>query len=165
MTTYRDWSASAPGVETLGLWATPAERSEWRTVLELTRGHQPVLLTTIEGSAPLAPRFAPPVASYFCPGLTLPVEARRKASQLSTARMIVPWSLPTGGDSPCGPNSRPRWTDASSCYEGETFRVYRRVRPPSARESRGDSEAMSRTRRHAAAAAVFVLRPSTAERR
>ncbi len=138
LTTYRDRSASAPGAETLGLWATPAERSEWRTVLELTRGHQPVLLTIIEGSAPLVPRFAPPVAAYFCPGLTLPVEVRRKASQLATARMIVALVGPDWRGFTLWPELAAALDGCEPVYEGRTFRVYLRVRPPSARGTRGD---------------------------
>ena len=134
VTVYRDWSASAPGAETLGLWATPAERSEWSTVLELTRGHQPVLLTTIEGSAPLVPRFAPPVASYFCPGLTLPVEVERKAGQLASARMIVAVVPPDWRGFTLWPELAAALDGCELVYEGRTFRVYRRVRPPSTRD-------------------------------
>jgi hypothetical protein len=133
LTTYREWSASAPSVETLGLWATPAERSEWRAVLELTRGHRPVLLAAIEGSAPLVPRFAPPVAAYFAPGLTLPAEVRRKAGQLATAEMIVSVVSADWRGFRLWPELAAALDGCELVYEGGTFRVYRRVRPPATR--------------------------------
>ena len=129
--TYREWSTSAPSAETLGLWATPAERSEWLKVLELTRGRQPVLLTTIEGSVPLVPRFAPPAAAYFCPGLTLPAEARRKADQLASASMIVAAVPRDWRGFALWPELKAAMEGCEPVFEGETFRVYRRVRPPS----------------------------------
>jgi hypothetical protein len=129
--TYRDWSTSAPSrKDTVGLWATPAERQEWLRVLELTRGQQPVLLTTIEGSVPLVPRFAPPVAAYFCPGLTLSVEARRKASQLALAQMIVTAIPRDWRGFTLWPELRAAMEGCEPVFEGETFRVYRRVQPP-----------------------------------
>jgi hypothetical protein len=128
--TYREWSTSAPSAETLGLWATPAERSEWLKVLELTRGRQPVLLTMIEGSVPLVPRFAPPAAAYFCPGLTLPAEARRKADQLATASMIVAAVPRDWRGFTLWPELKTAMEGCEPVFEGETFRVYRRVRPP-----------------------------------
>ncbi len=153
LTTYREWSASAPSVETLGLWATPAERSEWRAVLELTRGHRPVLLTTIEGSAPLAPRFAPPVAAYFFPGLTLPAEVRRKAGQLATAGMIVAVVPRDWRGFRLWPELAAALDGCEPVYEGGTFRVYRRVRPPARQEvdpsiagSKGPSPTTDRTK-------------------
>ncbi len=129
--TYREWSSSAPGPETLGLWATPAERSEWLEVLELTRGHQPVLLSEIEGSVPLVPRFAPPVAAYFFPGICLPVEARRKAEQLATATMIVATVPQDWRGFKYWPELAEALDGCVPALEGDTFRLYRRVRRPS----------------------------------
>ncbi|MEJ7639859.1 MAG: hypothetical protein WKF75_18280, partial [Singulisphaera sp.] len=129
--TSRDWSTSAPGPETLGLWATPAERSEWLEVLESTRGHQPVLLTEIESSVPLVPRFAPPVAAYFFPGICLPVEARRKAEQLAAATMIVATVPRDWRGFRFWPELAAALDGCEPAFEGDTFRLYRRVRPPS----------------------------------
>jgi hypothetical protein len=129
--TYRERSVGSPTALTLGLWATPAERSEWRTVLELTEGQVPVLLSGVDASVPLTPRFAPPVAGYFCPGLTLPVEIRRKVDQLSAARMVVT-TLPSHGEGfDYWPELAAALDGCELIFEGGTFRVYRRIRPPS----------------------------------
>jgi hypothetical protein len=136
LNTYREWSAGAPTAITLGLWATPAERSEWRTVLELTEGQEPVLLSGVDASLPLTPRFAPPVAGYFCPGLTLPVEIRRKVDQLSAARMIVTTRPSQGEGFDYWPELAAALDGCELIFEGGTFRVYRRIRPPSGQSRR-----------------------------
>jgi hypothetical protein len=136
LNTYRAWSAGAPTALTLGLWATPAERSEWRTVLELTEGQQPVLLTGVDASVPVVPRFAAPVAGYFCPGLTLPVEIRRKVDQLSAARMIVTILASRSEGFDYWPELTAALDGCELIFEGGTFRVYRRIRPPSGQSPR-----------------------------
>ena len=136
LNTYREWSAGAPMPVTLGLWATPAERSEWRTVLELTEGEVPVLLSGVDASVPLTPRFAPPVAGYFCPGLTLPVEIRRKVDQLAAARMIVT-ILPSRWEGfDYWPELAAPLDGCELIFDGATFRVYRRIGPPPKQSSR-----------------------------
>jgi hypothetical protein len=128
--TYRGWALAAPSRVTLGLWATPAERAEWGRVLELTRGEQPALLAAIDGSVSLLPSFAPPAAAYFCPGLTLPVEARRKADQLASARLIVAVVRPDWEGFTLWPELAAALDGCELLFEGTTFRVYRRFRPP-----------------------------------
>ncbi len=151
MTSSREWSTSAPSEETLGLWATPAERSEWRWVLEIIHGHRPVLLTAIEGSVPLVPRFEPPVAAYFVPGLTLPVEVRRKASQLASAGMIVDLVGPDWRGFTLWPELEAAMDGCELIHVGGPFRIYRRDRPPHPVQP--------------PAPAALDLGPSTAERK
>jgi hypothetical protein len=131
MTTYREWSTSAPSGETLGLWATPTELAEWRKVLELTRNEAPVLLAGVEGSVPLVPRFVPPIVAYLCPGLTLPVETRRKTAQLAAAGHIVALVGPEWGGFSFWPELAAALDGCTMVFEGRTFRVYKRIRPPS----------------------------------
>jgi hypothetical protein len=131
MTTYHEWSTSAPSRETLGLWATPAEHAEWRKVLELTHDETPVLLAGVEGSVPLLPGFAPPIVAYLCPGLSLPVEIQRKTAQLATARRIVAIVGPEWVGFRFWPELVAALDDCTMVFEGRTFRVYERSRPPS----------------------------------
>jgi hypothetical protein len=121
-----DWKTRAPGATTRGLWATPDERREWTRVLDLTRGHRPVLLTDCEGAALLFPQFAPPMAAYLVPGHPLPAEVRRKAAQLASARMIVKVGPP-------GDRRFERWPELAAAldgceplWQGSHYQVYRR---------------------------------------
>ncbi len=143
LTTYREWSTSAPGPETLGLWATPAERSEWLEVLRRTRGHRPVLLSEVEGSVPLVPGFASPVAAYFFPGICLPVEARRKAKQLAAAGMIVATVPRDWRGFRLWPELAAALDGCEPAFEGDAFRLYRRVRPPSRPSSHRDASGLA----------------------
>jgi hypothetical protein len=129
LVTYREWSTAAPSPETIGLWATPAERAEWRTVLEVCEGREAVLLAAFDGSLPVVPRFAPPVAAYLCPGITLPVEARRKADQLSSAETIVAVVPREWEGFTYWPQFAAALDGRELMFEGSTFRVYRRIRP------------------------------------
>jgi len=131
LTTYREWSTSAPSRETLGLWASPGEQVEWRKVLELTRDTPPVLLARVEGSVILIPRFAPPVAAYLCPGLTLSVEIHRKVSQLSSAELIVSLVGRDWEGFTFWPELAAAFDGCEFLFDGKTFLVYRRTRPPS----------------------------------
>ena len=131
VTTYREWSTSAPSREMLGLWATPGEQDEWHRVLELTRDTAPVLLAGVEGSAILVPRFAPPVAAYLCPGLTLPVEIHRKVSQLSSAEWIVSLVGHNWEGFRFWPELAAALDGCELLLDGKTFLVYRRTRLPS----------------------------------
>ncbi len=137
----QEWATSAPGADTLGLWATAEERSEWIEVRELIRGGTPpVLLAWVDGSVPLLPEFAPPVAGYFCPGLTLPIEIRRKADQLRSASWIVTVVHRDWEGFAQWPELADAFDGTELAFEGKTFRAYRRIRPPaSARSSPGNS--------------------------
>ena len=115
-----------------------------------------MLLTKVEGSAPLVPRFAPPVAAYLCPGLTLPVEVRRKVDQLSSAGLIVAMVPPDWEGFAFWPELAAALDGCEPVLAGETFRVYRRVRPASPPSHRRD---------HADETAAPGLRPSTADRK
>jgi hypothetical protein len=125
-----DWRTSSPSAETLGLWATPEERAEWRKVLDLCEGEGPVLLAWIDGTVPLLPRFAPPVAGYVWAGLPLPVEVHRKAGQLSSANWIVAVAHRDREQFAEWPELAAALDGCETVFNGATFRVYRRVRPP-----------------------------------
>ena len=128
--TELDRMAVAPRQETLGLWASPAELAEWREVLELSRDEHPAFLAVVDGSVPWMPRFAAPVAAYLCPGLTLPVEVRRKAEQMASTRVIVVMVDPGWVGFTFWPELAAALDGCEPAFEGKTFRVLRRVRPP-----------------------------------
>ncbi|WP_435015407.1 hypothetical protein TA3x_002945 [Tundrisphaera sp. TA3] len=130
--------AASPSGETLGLWSTPDERAEWRQVLDLSRGHRPVLLGLVEGSVPLAPKFAGPIAAYLCPGLTLPIEVRRKADQIASAEVIVVMVDPDWVGFRFWPELAGALDGCDRVLDGQTFRVYRRSRPPRPISAAGD---------------------------
>jgi hypothetical protein len=126
----QDWSERSPSPTTAGLWATPEDRAEWAHVLALTEGRRPVLLADCEGATLLFHQFAPPTGAYFVPGHPLPVEVRRKASQLAAAGWIVVVAPP-------GNRRFDRWpalVDAldgcTPAWRGSHYQVYRRERPP-----------------------------------
>lgn len=123
-----EWRTSSPSAETLGLWATPDQRAEWLKVLELSRDETPVLLAWIDGTVPLMPRFAPPVAGYIWAGLPLPVEVHRKAEQLRSARVIVAVMHRDREQFAEWPELAAALDGCELVFDGATFRAYRRVR-------------------------------------
>jgi hypothetical protein len=132
--TARLWQTLSATAETYGLWASPAERAEWRKVLELTRGRRPVvLLADVEGAAVLASDvFEPPAWSYLVPGHTVPAELVRKADQLAAAEMVVSTRRPPAGYAPW-PRLIAALDGCEVIWQGPNFCVSRRVRPPAAR--------------------------------
>ena len=134
-TTARLWQTDSPRVETFGLWASTAERADWLKVLELSKGHHPVvLLAETDGAAFLTPDvFEPPAGSYFVPGHPVPSEIRRKAEQIARAETVV-IARPKGDP---GRGGYDAWLEIASAFEGfeiisqgELFRVERRVPLP-----------------------------------
>lgn len=125
-----EWRTASPSAETLGLWAAPDQRAEWLKVLELSRDERPVLLAWIDGAVPLTPRFAPPVAGYVWAGLPLPVEVHRKAEQIRSARLVVAVVHRDREQFAEWPELAAALDGCELVFDGATFRVYRRVRPP-----------------------------------
>ncbi|HEX8203175.1 MAG TPA: hypothetical protein VF590_22050 [Isosphaeraceae bacterium] len=122
----RQWAADAPSAATLGLWATSEERAEWIRVLDLVRGHGPVLLAPCEGAAVLVPGFAPPIGGYFVPGYAVRPEVRRKAAQLEAAEMIVAAVPPDWHGFADWPALSAALEGCDLVWRGEHCRVYRR---------------------------------------
>jgi len=133
--TAKLWRTEHTDAETFHLNASGAERSEWRKVLDLAKDHHPVvLLAECDGATVLTPGvFEPPAGTYFVPGHPLPSEIRRKADQLAKAQTIV--VARAGGD--LGRGGYDSWPEIALAldgteiiFEGNLFRVERRVRPP-----------------------------------
>jgi hypothetical protein len=89
--TYSFWRSERPDPITAGLWATGAEREEWRKVLKLVRGQTTSMLMT-DGSADLLfSEFMKPVGLHLDRALPLPGEFAAKLKQLrNSERIVVP---------------------------------------------------------------------------
>ena len=134
-TTASLWRNERPSADTFGLWASDLERSEWRKVLALAENHFPVvLLAECDGAALLTPDiFEPPAGSYFVPGHPPPSEIRRKADQIAGAKTIVvarPKGDPGRGGYDAWPEIAAAFDGTEILFQGDLFRVERRVRPP-----------------------------------
>ncbi|QDV37855.1 hypothetical protein ElP_58020 [Tautonia plasticadhaerens] len=119
----------APSPSTRDLWASPREREEWARALELSRGERPVLLAMSEGGAVLFPGFAPPTVAYLYPGCPTPEEVRRKAEQLSGARVVISFYPPDWEGFALWPRIGDALDGLEPVFEGQALRVYRRGHP------------------------------------
>jgi hypothetical protein len=130
-TTARLWRTDTPSAATFGLWASPAERDEWLTVLDLCLGHGPAaLLARVEGGAALAPSvFERPETAYLVPGHPVPAEVTRKARQLARSATVVrvrPRGDPARGGYERWPEIAETLRVFETAWEGEFFEVARR---------------------------------------
>jgi hypothetical protein len=130
-TTARLWRTDTPTSSTFGLWASPAERDEWLTVLDLGLRHRPcALLARIEGASALAPAvFLRPETAYLVPGHPVPAEVTRKARQLALAETVVrvrPRGDPARGGYERWPQIAEELRAFETVWEGEFFEVARR---------------------------------------
>lgn len=116
-----------------GLWATPQEFREWNKALGLAEGERPVLLAMSEGGAILFPGFAPPTVAYLYPGCPTPDEVRRKAEQLSGARVVVSFYPPDWEGFALWPQLRDALEGLEPVFEGKGLRVHRRRLPEQSR--------------------------------
>lgn len=132
--TARLWRTEKTSADTFGLWASDSERAEWRKVLELAKGHQPVvLLAECDGATLLTPGvFEPPAVSYLVPGHPVAPEITRKADQIIRAETVVVARAsgdPGRGGYDAWPKIKAALDGMEVIWEGELFRVERRVRP------------------------------------
>lgn len=169
-TTVQLWRTDTPSASTFGLWASPAERDEWLTVLrmcleEAARGEgKPVLLARVEGAAVLAPSvFAPPQTAYLVAGHALGPELERKARQIEQASLVVrvrPRSDPDRGGYERWPTLARALRDFGPAWEGEFFEVDRRIPEPGAAEHETtDVDSRNRARRPPSQRPAGPLRP------
>jgi hypothetical protein len=139
-TTARLWRTDTPVGGTLGLWASPAEREEWLTVLRMCleeRGGKPVLLARVEGAAVLLPAtFARPQTAYLVPGHPTGPELKRKADQIAAANLVVrvrPRLDPARGGYERWPAIAQALEGFRPVWVGESFEVDRRGAGPAGR--------------------------------
>jgi len=134
-TAARLWRTDAPSAQTWGLWASPAERSEWEQVRALAEDGPPAaLLANVEGAATLDPAvYSRPEVAYLVPGHPTLAEVRRKAAQLASAATVVrvrPRADPARGGFERWPEIAAALDGCEPVWQGEFFEVSRRVRPP-----------------------------------
>lgn len=135
-TTARLWRTDTPIGATFALWASPAERDEWLTVLkmcllEAARGEgKPVLLARVEGAAVLVPSaFAAPQTAYLVPGHPTESELARKAEQIARAPLVVrvrPRTDPSRGGYERWPALARELEHFTTFWEGDLFEIARR---------------------------------------
>jgi hypothetical protein len=117
------------------LWSSPQEQAEWIEVMQLLRGPGATLLGSQGGAIELfyPQTFAPPVDFFLNPGLALPVEVRRKVEQIATAPQILMFHGLEKADHFLSqwPEFRAALDGCEVAHDGESFRVYRRISPPS----------------------------------
>ncbi len=93
-----DWRGTAPAAATAGLWASPAQRADWRTIERLTRGHRTIVIS-ITGAAPiLFPGFMPASASFLLPGKRIGDEFAHTRDGIEHAQFVVTPVIGNPGD-------------------------------------------------------------------
>ncbi len=135
---YHAWRATAPSPEMANLWASPAERSEWTSVLGIVQAARAqaagATMLDVEGGAELLfPGFEMPVSLYLVPGLATQTDISRKLTQLSDASVVV---IPAASLNNPVLSNWPVFRRALDQYrmiwKGDSFQVYRRTRMPGA---------------------------------
>lgn len=90
----RAWTNEARSSETLGLWASTAERRAWRQVARVTRGHDTLMLASDGCAALWLPQFERPSGAYLIPHETTGAEIAHTVGRLERARMVVAVTRP-----------------------------------------------------------------------
>ena len=115
--------------ETAGLWAPLDQQREWTHVLQIVRGHRPVLVENDGAADLLFPEFESPTNFSLIPGQVKVSELQRKVQQLSRAEMAVTVNLP-GLPSPeplvLFPQLRNALEGCDLVWKGTFATVYRR---------------------------------------
>jgi hypothetical protein len=124
-----EWRGSAPTADTAGLWAAPAERIEWQSIVNSTRGHATTALVIRGGVELMYKQFGPPVSSMLEPGLMTTVEIGRKLQQIANSEyVIVPVGFENCGGIPADPRLRAALAPFDVVVPGRYIDLYHRRR-------------------------------------
>jgi hypothetical protein len=125
------WRIMNRSPATANLFSTPQLQDEWSRVLTLSKGRRVAAFHYAGAVELMYPEFKPLIGTFFCEGLTTPVEIQREVERIESADVVV---LPASTSSvfcnsyPQTPETDRALAPFKQIEQGEYFTVYERAR-------------------------------------
>jgi hypothetical protein len=113
-----------------GLYALPAESSEWAHVTALSDHNSPALFTWDGGASVLFPWLRKPVSAFMVPGIATSNEIRQEVRQLRSAKTLIIPTIPELGNpiaSWPGSEFKTILDNTTLVFKGTYFEIYERA--------------------------------------